>query len=64
MPNSRHVVAAGQCGGYHVAFVVGALLVLASIAVAVTVLAPERRAAVGPHPGAGAGAAEPAAAEA
>jgi EmrB/QacA subfamily drug resistance transporter len=57
--------AAALNGGYHLAYVVGAALVLAAIALAMTVLQPERRAATAAEPsGARLRRAEPAAAEA
>jgi EmrB/QacA subfamily drug resistance transporter len=40
-----HSTASALTGGYHVAFLIGAVLVLASIVVAATVLRPKRRAA-------------------
>jgi predicted MFS family arabinose efflux permease len=43
--SAGHSTAAALNGGYHAAYVIGAALVLAAIAVAVTVLEPERKAA-------------------
>jgi hypothetical protein len=42
---SGHSAASALTGGYHLAFLIGAALIAAAIAVAVTVLQPERRAA-------------------
>jgi predicted MFS family arabinose efflux permease len=41
--HSGHTTASALTGGYHLAFLLGAVLVLAAIAVAVTILRPERR---------------------